>query len=123
MSQTKLSIVIPIYNEEENLRELVLRLRKAMEAATSLDWHVIFINDGSRDHSVEIILELRNEEPRLSLVDLSRNFGHQAALTAGLGHADGDIVVMMDADLQDPPELIPHFVEKWREGFEVVYAV
>jgi glycosyltransferase involved in cell wall biosynthesis len=123
MRQTRISIVIPIYNEQENLRELVDRLKKTLDAAENLDWQVVFINDGSRDRSVPMILEMRQAEPRLTLVDLSRNFGHQAALTAGLCHADGDVVVMMDADLQDPPELIPGFLEKWREGYEVVYAV
>jgi dolichol-phosphate mannosyltransferase len=123
VSQTKLSIVIPVYNEQETLRELVERLQKTIAASPEIDWNVVFVNDGSRDRSVEMILEMRQQEPRLGLVDLSRNFGHQAALTAGLCHADGDVVVMMDGDLQDPPELIPGFIEKWREGFEVVYAV
>jgi len=123
MSQTRLAVVVPVYNEEENLGELASRLHAALDSVADLDWHVILVNDGSHDRSVARILEMRQSDPRIGLVDLSRNFGHQAALTAGLAHADGDIVVMMDADLQDPPELIPGLIDRWREGYEVVYAV
>jgi len=115
--------VIPVHNEEENLPELTRRLRASFEKLPDFDWKVILVNDGSADQSASLILQLRAEDPRFCLLDLSRNFGHQAALSAGLAYSDGDVVVMMDADLQDPPELIPDMVSKWREGFEVVYAV
>ncbi len=123
MPRVSLCVVTPIYNEQENLPELVDRLRKTLDGLPELDWHVVFVNDGSRDRSVPIILEMRQKDPRITLVDLSRNFGHQAALSAGLAHADADVIVMMDADLQDPPEFIPQMLAKWRQGFEVVYAV
>jgi len=123
---SRLSIVIPVYNEQETLPELLPRLSAACEGLKSrgiTDWQVVFVNDGSRDRSVPMIEDAHRNNARFALVDLSRNFGHQAAISAGLAHADGDAVVMMDGDLQDPPEQIARFVEKWREGFDVVYAV
>ena len=106
----QLAVVIPIYNEEENLPELTRRLRETCERLDDVQWHVIYVNDGSRDRSVPMILDIHREDPRFRLVDLSRNFGHQAALTAGLSQADADAVVLMDGDLQDPPELIGELV-------------
>jgi dolichol-phosphate mannosyltransferase len=119
----RLCVVSPVLNEEGNLPELTRRLRTVLDGVPRLDWHVVFVNDGSRDRTVQMIVELGKTDPRFGLVDLSRNFGHQAALSAGLAHADGDAVVLMDSDLQDPPELLPELITKWREGFEVVYAV
>lgn len=118
-----LSIVIPVYNEAENLEALVARLVPAAEAAAAGEFEVVFVNDGSRDGSGAMLDELNARDPRLKALHFSRNFGHQAALQAGLDAARGRAVVLMDADLQDPPELIPRLVERWREGFEVVYAV
>jgi len=117
-----LSLVVPIFNEEANLEELVRRLHDALRS-TSMSYEVLFVNDGSRDGSLAALRELRRADPRIKIVDLSRNFGHQIALSAGLDHAVGRAVVVMDGDLQDPPELIPDLVAAWREGYEVVYTV
>ncbi|MFN8938961.1 MAG: glycosyltransferase family 2 protein [Acidobacteriota bacterium] len=116
-----LSLVIPIYNEEEVLGLLLERIDKLM-ASMPCPVEVILVNDGSRDRSVVLLLEAARREPRYKVVSLARNFGHQVAATAGLEHARGDAVVLMDADLQDPPELILSMVEKYREGWDVVYA-
>ena len=114
-----LSVVIPVYNEEETLRELHRRLTAALPP----DREIVLIDDGSTDGSWATLTELAATDPSLRLRRLSRNFGHQAAITAGLDAARGDAVVVMDADLQDPPEVIPELVARWREGFDVVYAV
>jgi glycosyltransferase involved in cell wall biosynthesis len=116
----KLAIVIPIYNEEETLPELYRRVREVCDRLDDCTWQIIYVNDGSSDRSVEIILEQRAQDARVALVDLSRNFGHQAAISAGLAHADADAVVLMDGDLQDPPEVIPDLVACWQDGGEVV---
>lgn len=118
----ELSVVVPVYNEEENLHELARRLRQVLEGLVST-WEVLFVDDGSRDRSWEIILQLAQEEPRIRGLRFSRNFGHQMAFFAGIEHAKGDAVVIMDGDLQDPPELIPELLTKHRQGYEVVYAV
>ena len=114
-----ISVVAPIFNEQENLPELRRRLTAALEQ-TGLPWEIVLVNDGSRDRSGEIIRQFHAEDPRIKLVDLSRNFGHQPAVTAGVHHARGDCVVLIDGDLQDPPEVIPELVKKWQEGFQVV---
>ena len=103
----KLDIVIPIYNEEENLPALHRRLKEACDNLRDLAWRIIYVNDGSSDRSLEIMRQQREADSRVSIVELSRNFGHQAAITAGLWCSDGDAVILMDGDLQDPPELIP----------------
>ena len=118
-----LAIVIPIYDEEENLAELKARLMRACEGIADLDWRVLYVDDGSRDRSRALLLEQHACDPRFTLIELSRNFGHQSAITAGLAHAEADAVVLMDGDLQDPPELVPELVEAWRAGGEVVLAV
>jgi glycosyltransferase involved in cell wall biosynthesis len=118
----KLDIVIPIYNEEENLGELQRRLTDVCSRIESCDWKVIYVNDGSRDRSLSIMLEQHRTDPRFTVLELSRNFGHQAAITAGLMHADADVTVFMDGDLQDPPEVIPELLECWRGGVQVVRA-
>jgi dolichol-phosphate mannosyltransferase len=116
-----LSVVVPVFDEEENLPAL---WRELSAALAELGTHeVLFVDDGSRDRSAEIILELRDRDPSVKLLRFSRNFGHQAALSAGLDHARGDAVVFMDADLQDPPQLLGELVRQWRAGHEVVYAV
>lgn len=116
-----LSVVVPLYNEEEVLPEFHRRLA-AVVATLDLDCEIVFVNDGSTDRSVEVIDALRAGDPRIALVDLSRNFGKEIALTAGIDAAGGDAVVLIDADLQDPPELIPELLRHWREGYDVVYA-
>jgi glycosyltransferase involved in cell wall biosynthesis len=118
-----LAIVIAIYNEQENLPELFRRLRETFGRMPGIAPTVIYVNDGSEDDSLRIMLEQRAQDPRFTVVDLSRNFGHQPAITAGLAEVDADAVVMMDGDLQDPPELIPELVACWRDGAEVVRAV
>ena len=118
----KLDIVIPIYDEEENLGELQRRLRDVCTRIEGCDWRVLYVNDGSRDRSLAIMMEQHRADPRFTVLELSRNFGHQAAITAGLMHAAGDAVVFMDGDLQDPPEVIPDLIERWRRGAQVVRA-
>jgi len=118
------AIVIPVWNEEAVLPELCRRLRTVFSAHADVDWSVVFVDDGSRDRSRELISTAHHEDPRFKLIEFSRNFGHQSALEAGLAHAAAaDAVVTMDADLQDPPEHIPELLAKWREGAEVVLAV
>ncbi|MEW5877061.1 MAG: glycosyltransferase family 2 protein [Acidobacteriota bacterium] len=118
----ELSVVVPVFNEEENLPELYRRLTAVLGTAAS-SWEILFVDDGSRDRSWEIIRGLAENDPRVRGLRFSRNFGHQMAFAAGLDHARGQAVVIMDADLQDPPELIPQLLAKHREGYEVVYAV
>jgi len=113
------SIVIPIFNEQENLPELRRRLAAAMDA-DHLEWEAILVDDGSRDASPSIMTQIQREDGRFKIVTLSRNFGHQPAVSAGIHHATGDCVVLIDGDLQDPPEVIPQMVHKWEEGFQVV---
>lgn len=118
----ELSVVVPVFNEEENIPELHGRLTAVLnEVAAS--WEVLFVDDGSRDGSWALITQLAQKDPHVRGLRFSRNFGHQMAFAAGLDHARGRAVVIMDADLQDPPELIPELVAKHRQGFEVVYAV
>jgi len=118
----KLAVVIPIFNESETLPELYRRLREALDRLPAFDHQVIYVNDGSTDRSLEIMLDQRRQDPRITIINLSRNFGHQAAITAGLSAADADAVVMLDGDLQDPPELIPELVACWQSGADVVRA-
>lgn len=120
----RLAVVIPVFNEAETLPELYRRLRAVLDRLLPIESTVIYVNDGSRDTSLSIMLAQRDEDPRFTVLDLSRNFGHQASLTAGLAAAEGcDAVVMMDGDLQDPPELIVELVASWQAGAEVVQAV
>jgi polyisoprenyl-phosphate glycosyltransferase len=116
----RLDIVIPIFNEEETLPELCRRLQAVCSRLEGVHWRVILVNDGSRDRSFALMLEWAREHRPFTVVDLSRNFGHQAAIAAGLASADADAVVLMDGDLQDPPELIPEFLEQWKQGNHVV---
>ncbi len=119
-----LAVVIPVFNEEVNLPELFERLTTTCDAIANLDWRVVFIDDGSRDRTAELIGEQHDNDDRFLLLQLSRNFGHQAAITAGLAHAVqiADGVVIMDADMQDPPELIADLADAWRDGGQVVLA-
>jgi dolichol-phosphate mannosyltransferase len=117
-----LSVVMPIFNEEAGLKDMLERLYGVLGKA-GVSFEVVAVDDGSRDRSWEMLVEARSSRPGLNLVRLSRNFGHTAAVTAGLDHAAGQAVVLMDADLQDPPELLPGFLGLWREGNHVVYAV
>lgn len=116
-----LSVVVPAYNEEECLDECHRRLTTVL-AGLDLDYELLFVNDGSRDRTLQVIRRLQQQDPHVSLLDLSRNFGKEIALSAGLDVADGAAVIVIDADLQDPPELIPALVAEWRAGSDVVYA-
>lgn len=119
-----ISIVVPAYNEEHNLDVLHRRVSVIMDGAVGRDdWELVFVDDGSSDGTWQAIDALNNSDPRVRGVRLSRNFGHQSALMAGLASARGQAVIMMDADLQHPPELLPQLVAKWREGFQIVHAV
>ena len=117
-----ITVVAPVYNERENIGEFVARTTAALSECAGATWNLILVDDGSADDTAERVLALRVSEPRVGLVRLSRNFGHQAALSAGLDAATGDAVVLIDADLQDPPELIPELYRAWRDGAEVVLA-
>lgn len=121
-SRKTLAVVVPFLNEEDNLPVLYDRLVKVM-AGQPEQLRLILVDDGSRDGSAQWVADTARRDDRVTLLRLSRNFGHQIAITAGMDHADADAVVIMDADLQDPPEAIPDLLAKWREGFEVVYAV
>jgi len=116
----EISVVIPVYNEEGNLRALYKRLSTVLSSLTA-DFEMIFVNDGSTDNSIEIIREL-SQDKKVKYLDFSKNFGHQIAAFAGLEHATGNAVVIIDADLQDPPELITELYQKMQEGYDVVYA-
>ena len=115
-----ISLVIPMFNEEENIRELYERSKKTLETIGSHE--IIFVNDGSRDRTLEKILELADKDKNVKIIDFSRNFGHQTAITAGMDNSQGEAVVIMDGDLQDTPETMLELVKKWKEGYEVVYA-
>ena len=118
----KISIIIPAYNEQESLPILYERLTKLMDSMENYQFEVLFINDGRKDKTIEIIKELRQKDERICYVDFARNFGKEIAMIAGLDYATGDCVVFMDADLQDPPELIPELVKYWEQGYDDVYA-
>ena len=115
-----LSLVAPVYDEELLIEEFVTR---ATAALADYDFELVLVNDGSKDRTPELLDGIAAADPRVRVIHLSRNFGHQAALTAGLEHAVGDVVAMIDADLQDPPELIPDMIAQWSQGADVVYAV
>lgn len=121
MSRPKYSIVAPVFNEEEGLGEFHRRIAAVMDQLDG-PCELVLVFDGSRDRSPEIGRELRAKDPRVKIVDFARNFGHQIAITAGVDYAEGDAVVIIDSDLQDPPEVIFDLVAKWKEGYEVVYA-
>jgi glycosyltransferase involved in cell wall biosynthesis len=117
-----ISIVAPVYNEEDVLPELARRVRAVMDD-TGESWELVLVDDGSHDRSAQIIQELHEADPRVTGVSFSRNFGFQIAVTAGLDHAQGDAIILTDADLQDPPEVYPGMIAKWREGYDVVYGI
>ncbi|GGD66071.1 glycosyl transferase [Emticicia aquatilis] len=117
-----ISIVIPIYNEEENLQNLYTRLTNAAPSWKE-DYEIVLIDDGSRDSSLTMMRVMAEKDSHVRVIKLSRNFGHQPAISAGIQEAKGDAIIIMDGDLQDPPEELYRFLDKWREGYEVVYAV
>lgn len=121
-TQPVFSLVIPVWNEETVLPVLYERMVTVMDG-TGEPWELIFVNDGSRDRSLEILTGLNARDARIKVLNFSRNFGHQIAITAGSDYADGDAVIIMDADLQDPPEVVLRLIEQWRAGYDVAYAV
>src|SRR5205814_2009226 len=116
-----LSVVVPVLNEERGLEPLISRLRPVLDSL-GLDWEVIFVDDGSTDGTLVRLKALHVQDGRLKAVSLSRNFGKEVAMAAGLAYVNGDAAVLMDADLQHPPELIRDFVAHWRSGFDIVYG-
>ena len=118
----KITIIVPSYNEEEALPYLYERLNTMMNNLNQYEFEVLFINDGSKDKTLELIKEMRSKDNRISYVNFSRNFGKETAMIAGLDYATGDAVIFIDADLQDPPELIPELIKYWEEGYDDVYA-
>lgn len=120
-AQTLISIVIPVLNEEESVDPFVDAVAPLLDA-TGASWELIFVDDGSTDQTINILLARRQRNPQIRIVKLSRNFGKEAALAAGLDHAAGDMVAVMDVDMQDPPELLTEMVARWREGYDVVYG-
>jgi polyisoprenyl-phosphate glycosyltransferase len=116
------SIVIPVYNEAEVLPSLYNRLTRVMEGLVE-PYEIIFVNDGSRDDSTALLRDFQDRDARVKFLSFSRNFGHQIAITAGLDYSSGQAAVVMDADLQDPPEVIPRLIEQWRKGYDIVFAV
>lgn len=121
MNKELISVVVPMYYEELVAQECYNRLKEVMEL-NNINYEFIFVNDGSKDRTLEILREISKNDERAKVVSFSRNFGHQNAVTAGVFHASGDAIVIIDADLQDPPEVIPQMIQKWKEGFHVVYA-
>jgi glycosyltransferase involved in cell wall biosynthesis len=117
-----LSLVVPVYNEEESIGIFLTTVEPFLERA-GLRFEIVFVNDGSRDDTLARLLECSTRDRRIRVVNLSRNFGKEAALTAGIDHARGDVLIPMDIDLQDPPDLIAPFIERWREGYDIVYGV
>jgi dolichol-phosphate mannosyltransferase len=117
-----ISVVVPVFNEADNLPELYRRLSEVLARDTDA-YELIFVDDGSRDESLELLRRYAHHDRHVVVIELARNFGHQVAISAGLDHARGQGVAVMDADLQDPPEVLPQFIAKWREGHDVVYAI
>lgn len=118
----KISILVPCFNEEKSLAVLYDALQNVIKEIKSYDWELLFINDGSRDNTLQVLEQLRAKDERCCYVDLSRNYGKEAAMLAGFDYVTGDAVVIMDADMQDPPSLIPQMISKWEEGYDDVYA-
>ncbi len=118
----KISIIIPTYNEEEVIKISYLRVKKVLEELDSYDYEIIFIDDGSKDKTLNILNEIAKENRKVKVISFARNFGHQAAVTAGIKYITGDAIVIIDADLQDPPELIPEMIQLWEQGNEVIYG-
>ena len=118
----KVSLVVPMYYEEEVVNECYTRLTNVLQKLENYDYEIIFINDGSKDKTLELLEEIAKEDNKIKILSFARNFGHQCAVTAGLKHVSGDAIVIIDADLQDPPELIPDMLKLWEEGNQVIYG-
>lgn len=119
----KISLVIPVFNEEENILHLYQALDETIKKLPDFSFEIIFVDDGSKDHTREIIHEIETKDERIQSIFLAKNYGHQLALTCGMDFADGDAVITMDGDMQHPPELIPTLIQAWQDGFEIVQTV
>jgi dolichol-phosphate mannosyltransferase len=119
----RLSVVIPCFNEQDIIQQSHSRLRAVLASVTDLEWEILYVDDGSRDHTLALLRSIQTTDNGVRVLSLSRNFGHQIAASAGLEAAFGDAVVLIDADLQDPPELIPEMLARWRDGADVIYGV
>lgn len=122
LKKQKLSVVVPVYFQEKGLHQLHKRLTEVLVKLPDMDYEIILVNDGSTDRSFEIMKSIHDSDPRVKIINFSRNFNQQMAITAGIDNCTGDAVVIIDDDLQDPPEVIPQMVAKWREGYKVVYG-
>lgn len=118
----KISVIVPMYFEEEVAKECYNRLKNVLDNIQNYEYELIFINDGSKDKTLTILEEIANEDRNVKVISFSRNFGHQCAVTAGIKYVTGDAIVIIDADLQDPPELIPEMLKLWEQGYEVIYG-
>lgn len=118
----KISIVLPIYNEEAVIATSYARIKKVMEELENYDYEIIGVNDGSKDKTLEILEEITKKDEKLKILSFARNFGHQVAVTAGLRYTTGEAVIIIDADLQDPPELLPEMIQLWEQGNDVIYG-
>lgn len=118
----KVSLVIPMYNEQEIVQECYKRIKNVVIKLNNYEYEIIFINDGSKDKTLQILEKIAQDDNNVKIISFSRNFGHQAAVTAGLKEVTGDAIVIIDADLQDPPELIPDMLKLWEDGNEVIYG-
>ena len=117
-----ISYIFPIYNEYGNIDHLYKTMKELLNQNNKYDYEMIFVNDGSQDNSLEKLLQLQKVDERVTVINFARNFGHQVAVTAGLDHVNGDAVIIMDSDMQDPPHVSFDLVKKWEEGYDVVYA-
>ena len=118
----KISVIVPMYYEEKIVSECYNRLTSVLKNIENYEYEIIFINDGSQDKTLEMLVELSNSDSNVKVISFSRNFGHQAAVTAGLQYVTGDAIVIIDSDLQDPPELIPDMLKLWEDGNDVIYG-
>ena len=118
----KISVIVPMYYEEKVAEECYKRLTACLQKLTDYTYEIIIIDDGSKDKTLEILENIANKDDKVKIISFSRNFGHQAAVTAGLKHVSGDAIIIIDADLQDPPELIPQMIQLWEQGNEIIYA-
>ncbi len=122
MDKKKISLVVPMYYEEKVVEECYKRLTEVLSKIEKYDYEIIFINDGSKDKTLELLEEIAKKDENVKILSFARNFGHQSAVTAGLKYVSGDVIVIIDADLQDPPELIPDMLKYWEEGNQVIYG-
>ena len=118
----KLTLVIPLYNEEEVINECYKRIFTVLSSLENYEYEIIFINDGSKDKTLEILEKIAQDNKNVKIISFSRNFGHQCAVTAGLKFVTGDAIVIIDSDMQDPPELIPEMLKLWEQGYDVIYG-